>query len=306
MKIGKQDSALVLGIFVILITVGGVGWKIIGEPIFIVLLALAIAILLVILLEIYRRLSEELRNIGQTQNSQITQYFQQLEVQQTQHFQQLELQQKRHFQQIESLFSIFSTLKLNLPLPYTGGWAASADLLKKLVELILLNQPDLVLEASSGVSTLVIAYCLKQVGKGKVVALEHDAKYVAVSQEMIQLHGLEDVATIVHAPLKEFSINDQPWLWYDTDCLKIDQSIDLFVIDGPPGSIQKCSRYPALPLLYSQLSHHAHVILDDGYRDDEQEIAALWDNEFAEISLEFLDLEKGAYLFHKKALRKQE
>lgn len=298
---GQQDSVLVLGVFVVLIIVGVVGWQIIGEPIFIVLLALALAIVLVILLEMYRRLSEEFRNIWQTQNSQLAQYSQQLEAQQTQHYQQIESQQKRHYQQIESLFSLFSTLKFNLPLPYTGGWAASADLLKKLVELILLNQPDLVVEASSGVSTLIIAYCLKQVGKGKVIALEHDAKYVVSSQKMIELHGLENIATIVHAPLKEFSLNDKPWLWYDTDCLKIDQSIDLLVIDGPPGSIQKCSRYPALPLLYSQLSHHADILLDDGYRDDEQEIAALWDNEFAEISLEFLDLEKGAYLFHKNA-----
>lgn len=179
------------------------------------------------------------------------------------------------------------------------GWAASPDLLKKITEAILIEKPSLVVEVSSGVSTLVIAYCLKQLGRGKVVSLEHDAKFAAISQSFISFHGLEDIATIVDAPLKETVIDDQKWHWYNTDCLKFDQPIDLLVVDGPPGNIQKLSRYPALPVLYQQLSNRANIILDDGHRGDEKEIVARWEKEFNYISSEFLDAEKGTYLLQK-------
>ena len=79
-----------------------------------------------------------------------------------------------------------------------------------------------------------------------------------------------------------------------------DQPIDLLVVDGPPGNIQSLSRYPALPLLYRHLSDRSIVILDDGHRDDEKKIVALWEKEFSNLSPEFLDLEKGAYIIRMK------
>jgi hypothetical protein len=85
--------------------------------------------------------------------------------------------------------------------------------------------------------------------------------------------------------------------------LKIDQPIDLLVVDGPPGNIQKQSRYPALPLFYRQLSDRSTIILDDGLREDEQRIVARWEREFDNLSIQFLSLEKGAYVIHKGSQR---
>jgi predicted O-methyltransferase YrrM len=210
---------------------------------------------------------------------------------------------KNDFRQVEALMSLFFTTKPNVPLPNTREWAASPDLLKKIAEIVLIKKPELVLEASSGISTLIIAYCLKQLGRGRVVSLEHNLKYARISQDLILLHGLEKVATIIYAPLEEVTIKGKQWLWYNTNELKLDQSIDLFVIDGPPGMTQKLARYPALPLLFNDLSDNATIILDDGYREDENKIAELWQQEFKQITSELLDLEKGAFIISKHKTR---
>jgi hypothetical protein len=75
--------------------------------------------------------------------------------------------------------------------------------------------------------------------------------------------------------------------------------IDLLVIDGPPESTQKMARYPALPLLFKYLLNESIIILDDGGRKEEKEIVEIWEKEFENISSEYLDFEKGAFLIKK-------
>jgi predicted O-methyltransferase YrrM len=200
--------------------------------------------------------------------------------------------------QIESLFSIFSTLKPHLPLPTTRGWAASPDLLKEIISLTHRQKPQLVVEASSGVSTLIIAYCLQRLGTGKLISLEHEEKFAQATQNNLSLHGLEDVATVIYAPLVEVEINGSKWLWYDLTKVEIPEAIDLLIVDGPPGTTQKLARYPAVPLLYEKLSKDAMVLLDDGARSDERQIVEQWMAELKISNSEYLPLEKGAYLIH--------
>ncbi|MEY2831021.1 MAG: hypothetical protein RLZZ574_279, partial [Cyanobacteriota bacterium] len=183
-------------------------------------------------------------------------------------------------QQIESLFSIFFTLEPKLPLPTTRGWAASPDFLKEIISLIYRQKPQLVVEASSGVSTLIIAYCLKRLGSGKLISLEHEQKFAQATQNNLSLHGLDDIATVIHAPLVEVEINNAinntknntKWLWYDLTKIEIPDAIDMLIVDGPPGTTQKLARYPALPLLHKKLSRDAIIVLDDGARSDEGKI----------------------------------
>jgi predicted O-methyltransferase YrrM len=243
------------------------------------LLILAAMLILAVLGEGYRRLSQALSDTQRHQASQ----------------------RQQDYRQLESFLSLLFTLQPRLPLPHTRGWATSPDFLTKITEVIFVEQPRLVLEASSGVSTLVIAYALQQVGQGKVVTLEHDAHYARMSQSLIAFHGLEERATIVHAPLKSFEHKEQKWLWYNIDGVEIEQPIDLLVIDGPPGDIQPLARYPALPLLYRHLNHQATILLDDGHREDEKQAVALWEQEFRQLSSEFLEMEKGIYVIRKNA-----
>lgn len=214
--------------------------------------------------------------------------------------------QEKYYKRLEALFSLFSTLQPTVPLPDTGrihAMAASPDFLKKITEIIHQQHPELIVEASCGLSTLISAYCLQKLGKGKVIALEHDAQYAASTQEMIALHGLQDIATVIHAPLKETVINGESWQWYDISELQLEQPIDLLFVDGPPAKLQPLSRYPALPLLFEHLHEHSVILLDDGKRPDEQEIVKRWSQEFQGLSAEFLPLERGAYLIRRQRVQ---
>lgn len=215
-----------------------------------------------------------------------------------------ELEEK--YQQLEILTSIYSLLDIKKPLPATGGWAAHPDFLKKITETILLKKPEFIVEASSGISSIIIGYCFKELGKGKVVSLEHDINYVEKSRKMIKDHNLEDYVEIVYAPLKKYIINDKKWIWYDVESLNNSPVIDMVVVDGPPNYIQKLSRYPVIPLLYEKMSDNSVLVLDDGIRDEEKEITRLWETEFEDISIEFFNFVSGAFIVNKQKIDKSE
>lgn len=213
-----------------------------------------------------------------------------------------ELRQTQDYYQIESLFSIFSLVQLRHPLPPMREWAISPDFAKQLIALIDQHQPQFIVEISSGISTVIMGYCLEKLGRGQILSLEHDERFAKISQANLHNHQLQDIATVVYSPLMPIEINGQTWRWYDLDTLslthKLPDRIDLLVIDGPPGDLQPLSRYPALPLLFQALSDNGIVILDDGDRADEQAIVQRWQQEFGLESERILN-EKGAFVLRR-------
>lgn len=203
------------------------------------------------------------------------------------------------FRQVEALFSIFATLRPELPLPDTRDWAASPDFLKKLTELIVGQKAQLVVEAGSGVSTLVTAYCFKRLGAGKVISMEHDERFATVTRELIAFHGLSAFADVLYCPLVTVNVGKDTFKWYSMDNVRIDRPIDILTVDGPPVTGQGFPRYPAVPLLYPKLADNAFILLDDGRRPDETRTNARWTTEFPALVSEFLPVEKGAYLLRK-------
>jgi predicted O-methyltransferase YrrM len=278
MNITRRDVALIVAALLLLAAIAVVGRMWLGSDVSIVLAVAGPVVTLTVLLEVYRRLS--VNTLIQVRRQ--------------------DAERAHDYRQLEALFSVFFTINPRVPFPPLRGWASSPDVLQKLCEIVLSQKPTLVVEASSGVSTLVIAYCLRQLGRGRCVSLEHDAMYAGLSRELIARHGLTDVATIIHAPLTDVKIKGETWKWYDPSCLQFGGQIDVLFVDGPPGNVQKLSRYPALPLLDAQLSPHAHIVLDDGVREDEQLIVARWLREHSDISAEYIELEKGAYLLRKR------
>lgn len=203
------------------------------------------------------------------------------------------------YRQTEDLTAIYSILKPRLPLPRTRGWAASPDFLRKIIDIVLANEANLIVEASSGVSTLVVAYCLEKLGRGKVISYEHDKKFAELSANNIKEHGLDGYSEIIYAPLKEQVINNKTYSWYDSECINVKKGIDVLIIDGPPGSGQSHARYPALPFFYDYLSEKATVLLDDSARLDELQIIEMWQEEFPSLKANYLHLEKGACILTK-------
>jgi len=204
------------------------------------------------------------------------------------------------YQQLEALISITSILPLRHPLPPMRGWAISPDFGVLLVAEILKKEPRVVLELGSGVSTLLIAYCLENIGHGRVVSFDHDLNYCEKSRDKIGDHKLGNIAEVVHAPLDEMQLNQGSWDWYDTARIDPDIKIDLLVIDGPPGQIQDISRYPALPLLHEYLSDDIVILLDDAARTDEKTIVEMWIREFPEFEHEYIPAEKGAAVLRRR------
>jgi hypothetical protein len=115
--------------------------------------------------------------------------------------------QQRH-DQLESLLGLYLyfTLQPSLPLPPTRGWAASPDFLKVVAEMVLKQHPALVVEAGSGVSTLVIGSCLKRLGSGRLVSLEHEERYADNTRSLVELHGLADFVDVQYCPIKTHPI----------------------------------------------------------------------------------------------------
>lgn len=198
------------------------------------------------------------------------------------------------FRQLEALQGLYTDLGLSHSLPDTRGWAASPDFLLELTRHALAEKPEVVVECSSGTSTLVLARCMQINGSGKVYSLEHDPVFARQSRQQLERHGLSPWAEILDAPLTAQQFADATWPWYAVCGLPPDLEIDMLVIDGPPKATRSLARYPAGPALFGRLSPGAAVFLDDASRPDEQQILRRWAAEFPEIEQRQLACEKGA------------
>lgn len=265
----RKDVVLVGGAVSFMLVLSAVGWLVGGALALVVALSFAFGLIVLLHFETYRRsekLHQEVRQI---------------------------------FKQTEGLLSILSCLKINRPLPPLGEWAISPDLAHVLICTVLANRPKCIVECGSGTSTLLMAYCLKQIGEGVIWSLEHEEKYARTTRKNLKAHGMEDQARVVHAPLQQVLLNGKSWLWYETTFLDKLDPIDLLFIDGPPARLGHMMRYPALPLIHQRLSKHAVIILDDAGRKDERQIVEVWLKEFTDFEYEWLDTQKGTVVLRR-------
>jgi predicted O-methyltransferase YrrM len=205
------------------------------------------------------------------------------------------------YRQLEALSSLTSCLKLDAPLPRMQGWTITPEFANILVSLIREYRPERVVEAGSGVSTLISAYALRQYNGGKLVSLDHENDFAATTRTALRRHGLEERAAVRDAPLTAVVIGGRSWRWYDPAALVDLGPIDLLVIDGPPASLGADARYPAMPLLMPQLSAEAVIILDDCRRRGEQQVVDRWLAEFRGFTREYIDTQKGTIVLRRKS-----
>lgn len=202
-------------------------------------------------------------------------------------------QQDNLFTQHECLQQLYQYIKPVQPFPATRLFRGSPDFLLDVYQRILRHKPRVVVEGSSGLSTLICGYALQQLGSGRVISLEHDASFAGVSQDDVDRHGLGAIARVHHAPIVQHSIRGRSWLWYDYSRADLPDEIDMLVIDGPPSALKKKARYPALPLLIDRLKVGGILLLDDAGRDGERRAVEDWRAEFPNIEIEQVPLEKG-------------
>ena len=183
-------------------------------------------------------------------------------------------------------------LELKYALPVTPDWSAAADFLFVIKEHCLKYKPETIVECSSGLTTLTLARCCQLNEHGKVFSLENGEQYAQKTDEHLKQFAVDDYAQVIHAPLQKVSIGDNDYDWYKTEQLP-DNSINMLVIDGPPGFIQKHSRFPALPILFDRLADKAIVFMDDAGRDDEKEIVQMWLDTLPGVGHEFIETDRG-------------
>ena len=196
--------------------------------------------------------------------------------------------------QIESLLALYAELNPIHGLLPTRGWVASPDFLRYLTQFAIERKPKVVVECSSGMSTLVLAASLKRQGHGKVFSLEHDPLFAEKTRQLIDQHELTDWARVIDAPLTSVEVEGWSGDWYDTSGLPADISIDMLVVDGPPADTAPMARFPALPRFAPFMSSTGIVVLDDAVRSDEQQIVERWQKNYGDYhTLSYLKAEKG-------------
>ena len=269
------DKFLIALVTVIFLGGSFLAWFLFGEIVILPMMAVMLGLLGAFIIEAFRRLEHK----------------------------QLEMQKEAavNYRQTEALFNLHSNLGLRRPLPQMKGFTVFPDFAALLVGLIKETRPKLVVELGSGVSTVIAAYCLEELGSGKVLSMEHETKYAAVTRRHLRTHGLERYAKVIHAPLEELNLGGRSWKWYDKSKFRGINNIDMLVVDGPPGPLQKLSRYPALPVLAAKMAPGAVVVLEDAKRKDERQIVKMWRTEFKDIGYEFVDTHKGAAVLRRPA-----
>jgi predicted O-methyltransferase YrrM len=252
-------GALLLG------TGGAALWYWLGTNSLLILIPASIVIITILLLEVVRQVSL------------ISNYY-----------------HENNLKQMQSLQSIYSILRPRFPLPSMTGYAGNPDFCELVMREILSLSPANVLELGSGASTIVSGLALKKTG-GKMISVEHLDEFYREMLQELENHGLSDVVELVLCPLREIELEDRTFNWYDLTSLKEFPLIDLLIIDGPPTSIQKGSRFPALPLLRDHLASGAVIYLDDGRRDAEKAVVDAWLSLYPDLDASFISTEKGAF-----------
>lgn len=207
------------------------------------------------------------------------------------------LEEKKYdYQQIESLFSLYHHLQPKIKLPLMRHYAASPDFLSLIVELLEEHRPKVIVEAGSGISSMVVSEWLLQNAPDSLhFALDHEQKYADLTRKRVR----NPKSTILYAPIETYTIDGVPWKYYSLKDLENVTGIDMIIVDGPPRRLQPLARYPILPLLKGKLSSRCVFVLDDANRPEEQETANRWKKEGG-LRSDWHELDKGAIVLQKE------
>lgn len=166
-------------------------------------------------------------------------------------------------------------------------WSSSSIRPSAMVQIlneIIVNNRNSIVEFGCGITTVYLAKILKQYG-GHLYSVENNSEWIDIVSAMLKQNNLEDYVTFVHAPLCKSTHSLENCDWYNENIVQETLKgieLDMVIVDGPPAYMKHIalSRYPAIPVLWDQLSDDFCIILDDIYRDGEKEILELWEKQF--------------------------
>jgi predicted O-methyltransferase YrrM len=187
--------------------------------------------------------------------------------------------------QIEALVQMYTALGGESLTPLSGRWAMDPIGLMALVHHVEQHQPVLVLELGGGTSTVWLQRALSRHGDGRLVSVDHDARFLEVTRDWLAREPGSGVAQVRHAPLEAMEVSGRLTSWYQPSVFDDLTGIDMLIVDGPPQSVGPWARFPALPLLVDRLADQAWIVLDDAGRPDERRIVEAWLEEIPGLSV---------------------
>lgn len=163
-----------------------------------------------------------------------------------------------------------STVLSDLVYGWGNPWSAKEEYLVACLGAALLCKGQ-ILECGSGLSTVLLGIIARQVGT-QVIALEHNETWAARVNAELKRVGVSSVL-IDLAPLRDYG----DFTWYSpTNARRSHTSpFELVICDGPPGSTRG-GRYGLVPVMRDRLKAGTTILLDDGARPQEQDVARHW------------------------------
>lgn len=141
----------------------------------------------------------------------------------------------------------------------------SADAVRAAVGIVRELGCRSVIELGGGASTPHLARALPP--GGRLLSLDHDARYLEPTRRALAEQGLSDRAEAVLAPIRIGRAGPYLAPGYDVSSLR-GQSFDFALIDGPPA--REVGRFLTLPMLWPHLAAGALVLVDDTNRADHE------------------------------------
>ncbi|MDX2089222.1 MAG: class I SAM-dependent methyltransferase [Kofleriaceae bacterium] len=194
--------------------------------------------------------------------------------------------------QVQAFVALNDRLVTRRPLPPMRDYAIAPDFGLALVQLIADERPQLVVETGSGVSTLIIAYLLEKLGRGRLISLEQEPTHAARTRAELERHGLSAFAQVVDAPLAPVIIDGVTYRWHSTRALDALSGIDLVVDDSPPRTLGANLRYASLPTFAPKLSPRGTFVMNY-ITSEELDVLARWKRELPEFRHELHATKKG-------------
>jgi len=106
---------------------------------------------------------------------------------------------------VESYDSLRRLLGFDQQLPVSENGSAAADFLHLIDSFCLTNKTEIIVECSSGLTTLVLAGCCRRNGRGHVYSLENGDEFAAKTRDQRDEISLAAFATVLNAPLASIS-----------------------------------------------------------------------------------------------------
>lgn len=164
-----------------------------------------------------------------------------------------------------------------------GDWSLAAESIDYIEEKIKEYHPRAILEFGSGISTLCMAFIMKELQASSphplVFSIEQSQTHLEKTRTALSNYGLIDYVRFLHVP-----IVPQRIVGFETTCYNLynanlssllgDIEPEFVLIDGPAG--EKGCRFGTLPLVKPFLSDGAVFFMDDALRDGEISIANRW------------------------------